>query len=109
MPRTRQIGITEKQSEDLLTIDRMHREDQRRLAYDLREIVDKAFEDLDFIFSEASFRLERDRQRYYPLEAIMPGDRKRLSATVAKLQEWKSNIEIVEQALLKWGLLYMRR
>ena len=50
MSRTRQIGITEKQKEQLLKIDRLPRDAQMRLAYDLREIVDKALEDLDFVF-----------------------------------------------------------
>lgn len=89
-------------------IDRLPREAQRRLAYDLREIVDKAFEDLDFIFSQAEFRWQRDRRFYYPFEVAMPRDPKVIRKTLAQLAEWKQNIELVESALLGLGLRYLR-
>lgn len=110
MPRNRNIGLTDRQKDKILHIDRLPPDVRKNLAYDVRIILEKELEDLEFLFSEApdSFNRCRDHEYRHPFEAIMPSDPKRTRATIKKLEGWISSIEKVRDAIGFMGLRFLR-
>ena len=115
MPRARQIGLTEGLKDKILHIDRLSPDVRKNVAYDVRMIIEKELEDLEWFFTEAprGFRRLRDRQLYYPFEAVMPSDPKKQTSTgarrtIEKLEEWEKALGWIKEAVLELGLKYMR-
>jgi len=108
--RHRKIGLTEALKEKVLHIDRLPPDVRKNVTYDVRTIIEKELEDLEWFFTEApeSFRRMRDRQIYYPFEAVMPADPKKARRTVEKLEEWERSLRFIKDAVLDLGLRYMR-
>lgn len=109
MGRARKIGITEGQRAALLHVEDLDETARARLAYDLREILGKELEDLEFLFSEAAFKGLRYRQYFFPLEAILPQDPRRTALALEQLRRWRSSIELIEKAIVELGIQYLRK
>ena len=110
MPRTRQIGLTEDLKRKVLHIDRLTPEVRKNVTYDVRMIIEKEFEDLEWFFKEApdAFRRSRDRTFLRPLEAVMPQDPKRIRAIIRKLEDWEKAVRQVKEAVSMMGLRFLR-
>lgn len=110
MPRARQIGLTEDLKRKVLHIDRMTPEIRKNVTYDVRTIIEKELEDLEWFFTEApdAFRRMRDREYLRPLEAVMPQDPKRSRETVKKLELWIKDLERIRNAVEAMGLRFLR-
>ena len=108
--RHRQIGLTEALKDKVLHIDRLPPDVRKNVAYDVRIIVEKELEDLEWFFSKApdAFRRMRDREYQAPFEAVMPSDPKRTRDTVKRLEGWIQSLEIVKDAVGVMGLRFLR-
>lgn len=99
MPRP-PISLINKDIRDKLgRIDRLSKKESEYVRSRMRSIIDLHLEDLDYIFSEASFTLHRRRSYYYVFEAVMPQDPKQIYKMIRRLEGWKSNIDRSIEAL----------
>lgn len=99
MPRTPISPINKDIRDKLGRIDRLSKEQAEYVRRRLRAIVDQHLDDLDYIFSEASFNLHRRRSYYYVFEAVMPQDPKQIYKMIERLEGWKNNIDQSIKAL----------
>ena len=110
MPRSRQIGLTEDLKKKVLHIDRLSPSVRKNVAYDVRMIIEKELEDLEWFYTKApdAFRRMRDREFLHPFEAVMPADPKRTRDTVRRLEGWIRSLEVVKDAVGAMGLRFIR-
>ena len=109
IPRARQIGLTEDQKARILRSDRLPEKTRRDLRYDVRMILEKEHEDLEFLFSSGTSLIRRDRSYFYVLEAALPQDPKRVYLTLEKIREYRKILEDLELTIQTFGLALMRR
>lgn len=110
MPRSRQIGLTEDLKSKVLHLDRLTPEVRKNVTYDVRRIIEKELEDIEWLFSESpeAFKRLRDHRYYSPLEAVLPSDPKKALLTLEYIRILREALDRVESAVLAMGLRYMR-
>lgn len=110
MPRARQIGLTEGLKDKVMHIDRLPPEIRKNVVYDVRMIIEKELEDLEWFYTEGaeSFRRSRDHEYKASFEAVMPSDPKRIRDTITKLEGWISAVERVRDAVAMMGLRFLK-
>lgn len=99
--RHRKTGLTEQQKDDILHYDNLTEGAREDLKYNVRAVIDKELEDLEWLFSEVpeAFRRMRYRNFEFPIDAVVPGKR---AILVDKVSSWMKVLENIRAMVMTW-------
>lgn len=109
MKRGRRTGLTDEQKDQILHYDQLSEMDRKYLAYNVRTVIEKEIEDLDWLFTEMpeAFKRMRYRKFEFPIDAVIPKKKvvleERLDSWITTLENIRTMVQTFEFRLFKRG------
>ena len=110
MPRSRQIGITDELKDKIYRFERLDPNIKKNVMYDVRSILDKELEDIEWLLTACptSFMRSHDRNFNYPLDAILPTSIIARVQAMERIRGWIDTLKLILDSYDMWDSGFQR-